>query len=275
MEEQGSYIVSLVLVGIGAMFILIITFLLAFNVSQRRKFRYRQDVMNLREEQQNLLMEAAIRAEENERKRIAEELHDDVGALLSATKLYMYHINTGPLDERDRESHEKCIDLLGESINKVRTISHNLHSAMMEDMGLNEGIRGFLRKVEQSNSLVILVELDESYNRLPQGKDINVYRIIQELCNNILKHANAKSLAVRSWPENKHINFQLQHDGHGLTQEKFEELRFSGNGLGLKNIQNRIALLKGEIIFDVNATNSSVLLKIPIEYARNEEDKTS
>jgi two-component system, NarL family, sensor kinase len=265
MEEQGSYIVSLVLVGIAAMFILIITFLLMFNLSQRRKFRYRQEVMSLREEQQNLLIEAAIKGEEGERKRIAEELHDDVGALLSATKLYMHRIDTGPLNEADRFSHDKCIELLGESINKVRTISHNLHSIMMEDMGLNEGIRSFLRKLEQSNSLAITIELDESYTPFSGGKDINVYRIIQELCNNILKHAAAKSLTVRSWPENKHINFQLQHDGNGLSQAMFEALRYQSNGLGLKNIQNRIALLKGAIRFDLSEGASSVLLKIPSE----------
>ncbi|MEX6685938.1 histidine kinase [Danxiaibacter flavus] len=265
MGEQGSYIVSLVMVGIGAMLILVIAFLLTFNHSQRRKFRHRQEMMTLREEQQNLLIEAAIKAEESERKRIAEELHDDVGALLSATKLYMHHIDTGPLKETDRLSHEKCIELLGESIGKVRTISHNLHSIMMEDMGLNEGIRSFLRKLEQSNSLSIIVELDESYGSFTGGKDINIYRIIQELCNNILKHADAQALTIRSWPENKHVNFQLQHDGKGLSQEMFEQLRFQSNGLGLKNIQNRVALLKGIILFDVNDMNSSVLLKIPAE----------
>ena len=264
MADQNSYIISLVVVGIGAMLILLIGFLLSFNLSQRRKFRYRQEMMQLREQQQNQLIEAAIRGEESEKKRIAEELHDDVGAILSATKLFMYNINTSFLDEKAKASHEKCIDLLTESIGKVRTISHNLHGSMLYDAGLNEAIREFVKKITQGSSLQAHVELDEGYDTAGAEKDINIYRIIQELCNNILKHSKPSSLVISSLFEEGKVNFIIRHDGTGLSQEKFEALRFNAKGLGLKNIQNRVSLLSGEISFNAISNNNEVSLKVPV-----------
>jgi len=82
-----------IIIGIGAMFLLIISLLLAFNLSQRKKFQYNQNLLSLKEEQQNELIKAAVRSEETERHRISEELHDEVGALLTATKLYLSNLH--------------------------------------------------------------------------------------------------------------------------------------------------------------------------------------
>ncbi len=264
MEDQNSYIISLVVVGIGAMLILLIGFLLSFNLSQRRKFRYRQEMMQLREQQQNQLIEAAIRGEEAEKKRVAEELHDDVGAVLSATKLFMFNINTTALDDAGKASHEKCIDLLTESISKVRTISHNLHGGMLQNLGLNEAIRSFIKKISQGSTLQSDVELDESYDTLGADKDMHIYRMIQELCNNILKHSKPTKLAVSSWLEDKIVRFQIAYDGNGLSQQQFEALRYSANGLGLKNIQNRVVLIGGEIKFEAGPHENKTEVKVPV-----------
>ncbi|WP_153796989.1 sensor histidine kinase [Foetidibacter luteolus] len=265
MEDQNPDIIYLVVVGIGAMLILLIGFLLSFNLSQRRKFRYRQEMMQLREQQQNQLIEAAIRGEEAERKRVAEELHDDVGAVLSATKLFMFNINTEPLDDAGRVSHEKCIDLLTESISKVRTISHNLHGGMLHDLGLNEAIRSFIKKISQGSTLATNVELEESYDSLGNDADIHVYRVIQELCNNILKHSKPTYINLSSWLESTRVHFQLQYNGRGLSQQQFEALRYSANGLGLKNIHNRILLTGGEIRFTADPEVNTTEIRVPVK----------
>jgi len=262
--DQNSYIISLVVVGIGAMLILLIGFLLSFNLSQRRKFRYRQEMMHLREQQQNQLIEAAIRGEEAEKKRVAEELHDDVGAVLSATKLFMFNINTAMLDEAGKTAHEKCIDLLTESVTKVRTISHNLHGGMLQNLGLNEAIRSFVKKITQGSSITSAVELEESYDSLGTDKDIHVYRLIQELCNNMLKHSKPAYININSTLQNQQVSFQIIHDGKGLSQQQFEALRYSANGLGLKNIQNRVVLIGGEIKFETNPTENKTTIKVPV-----------
>ena len=254
----------LIIIGIAVMFLLIISFLLAFNMSQRRKFKYKQDISALKEQQQNELIKAAVRSEEIERHRISEELHDEVGAILSATKLYLGNMHSETLQKDDASLYTKSLELLDESIEKVRSISHNLHSAILKELGLNEAIKSFIQKIGQSDNLKVTTELDEHYISQNPDNDISIYRIIQELCNNIIKHGHATELNIRSKLQNGNLIFQIHHNGKGLSQEQFEKLRYESKGLGLKNIQNRIILLKGEINFTSQDNNHTIQLRVPL-----------
>ena len=255
----------LIIIGIGTMFLLIISFLLSFNLSQRRKFQYRQQMQEMKEKQQNQLIEAAVRSEEMERHRISEELHDEVGALLSATKLFLGHIKPESLTEADQQLHSKSISLLDESIEKVRSISHNLHSVILKDLGLNEAIKNFIQKIIKGSSLKITVETDDAYITANPENDISIYRIIQELCNNIIKHAHATEIFINSSVKDDYLNIIIRHNGKGLSQEEFEKLRYHSDGLGLKNIQNRIILLHGKIKFESDHDGDTTTLQIPIK----------
>lgn len=257
-------IVILVVIGIAVMLLLIISFLLAFNMSQRRKFKYKQDISALKEQQQNELIKAAVRSEEIERHRISEELHDEVGAILSATKLYLGNMHRETLKKEDAPLYTKSLELLDESIEKVRSISHNLHSAILKELGLNEAIKSFIQKIGQSDNLKVTIELDNYKSQNPDN-DISIYRIIQELCNNIIKHSHATELKIRSNLQDGQLVFQIHHNGKGLTQEQFEKLRYESKGLGLKNIQNRIILLKGEINFASENNNHTIQLRVPLK----------
>src|SRR4029077_20644980 len=96
------------------------SFLIAFIISQRKKLKYQEDVQNLRETQQNQLIEAAVRSEEIERQRIAEILHDEIGPILSSSKLHIQGIKLVNLDDRDKELFAKGKELLDDGIKKVR-----------------------------------------------------------------------------------------------------------------------------------------------------------
>jgi len=255
----------LIIIGIGTMFLLIISFLLSFNLSQRRKFQYRQQMQELKERQQNQLIEAAVRSEETERHRISEKLHDEVGALLSATKLFLGHIKREGLKEDEQQLHSKSLELLDESIEKVRSISHNLHSGILKELGLNEAIRNFVQKIAQGSSLKATLEMDDSYITPNSENDISIYRIVQELCNNIIKHGHATELFIKSSVEDDTLNLTIGHNGRGLSQEEFETLRYQSDGLGLKNIQNRIILLRGKIKFESSHGQHTTVLQIPIK----------
>jgi signal transduction histidine kinase len=264
MNQPGPNIDLLVIVGIAIMLFLAISFLLIFSISQRKKMKYHAEVQQLRERQQNQLIEAAIKSEEGERHRIAEVLHDEIGAILSSVRLHFSNINTGQLDTRGGQLHEKSKLLLDETIQKVRTISHNLHSSLLKEFGLNEAIRNFLTKTVQGNLVGVDMHLDSNYHIQNPQMDIGIYRILQELINNILKHAHATHLNVSTEVKNKNLELLIRHDGSGLSQEEFEELRYIPEGLGLKNIQNRIIMLKGNIYFEKNDGENSIKLMVPI-----------
>ena len=263
MRWTNNEIALIVSIGTAVMFLLIIGFLTILNLSQRKKFEYHQNLLNLKQEQQNELIKAAVISEETERHRISEELHDEVGALLSATKLYLSNLHPEQFRKEDTEVYNKSLELLDDSIQKVRSISHNLHSAILKELGLNEALQSFTQKLN-TEKLHVTTELDPNYNSKNPESDISIYRIIQELCGNIMKHSRATQLKITSHIENNFLTFIIQHNGQGLTQDEFEKLRYESKGLGLKNIQNRIILLKGKINFERTETENTIILNVPV-----------
>jgi signal transduction histidine kinase len=261
----GNDVRLIVFVGVAVMLLLMVSILLAVIFNQRKKEQHRETVDKLREQQQNQLIEAAVRSEETERHRIAETLHDEVGAILSSAKFHLQGIKTDSLDERDKGLHEKGRELLNDVIQKVRGISHNLHSNILKEFGLNEAIRHFVKKVTEGIMINTSTALDDNYKTENPDADISIYRMVQELVNNILKYANATEFLISSTLNGNELDLVLFHNGDGLTQEQFEELRYRREGLGLKNIQNRIILLKGTIHFTSGTEGYRINIHIPVK----------
>lgn len=268
--NQETDIRFLVIIGIAVMLLLFTSFLVALIFSQRKKLKYQQSMEKLREQQQNQLIEAAVRSEETERHRIAETLHDEVGAILSSAKLHLTGIKEDSLDEKDKQLYGKGRELLNDVIQKVRGISHNLHSNILKEFGLNEAIRHFLQKVTHGAVLHATTALDDNYKTANPDDDISIYRMVQELINNILKYAKATEFIISSTLKGKELDLVLFHNGDGLTQEQFETLRYQKEGLGLKNIQNRIILLKGTIHFTSGTEGYRINIHIPVKSTTNE-----
>ncbi|MEK7226381.1 MAG: ATP-binding protein, partial [Bacteroidota bacterium] len=183
----------------------------------------------------------------------------------SSAKLHLLGIKAEVLDEKDQKLHEKGRDLLNDVIQKVRGISHNLHSNILKEFGLNEAIRHFLKKITQGNILSASTNLDDNYKTENPDNDISIYRIVQELLNNIMKYAHASEVLISSSLQNDVLDLVIFHNGNGLTQEQFEQLRYQKEGLGLKNIQNRIILLKGTIHFTGGTEGYRVNIHVPVK----------
>jgi two-component system NarL family sensor kinase len=241
----------LLVVGIAAMLLLFISFLLIFIFTQRKKMRYQQLLYNLRQQQQTQLIEAAVQSEETERLRIAEVLHDEVGALLSSSKLHFQSFRAVGAETSDQILLTKGNELLNEAINKIRGMAQTLHSQILREFGLTEAILHFTNNIAHASVIKVTTSLDTGYTTLVPQTDMMIYRIIQELINNIIKHAGANYIHVALKCSPADLNIAITHNGNGLTQALFEDLRYNKNGLGLKNIQNRLNLLKGTINFNL------------------------
>ena len=264
MNPPDDHITLFILIGIAGMLILVTGFLLSLVYNQRKKNQHQVEVQELKEVQQNQLIETAVRSEETERHRIAEQLHDEIGAILSATKLHFLGIKTERLINGDVQLHDKSKELLDEAIQKVRTISHDLHSNILNEFGLNEAIRHFVNKTATGSLITTKLNLDDNYDVKESEDDITAYRLFQELLNNTLKHGRPTQIQVISDFKENILSITLTHNGNGLTQEGFENLRFKTEGLGLRNIQNRIILLKGDILFSrQDEQYYSIMFRIP------------
>jgi signal transduction histidine kinase len=169
------------------------------------------------------------------------------------------------LDAGDQQLHEKGRTLMNEVIQKVRGISHNLHSNILKEFGLNEAIRDFIKKTVSGSAIEADTELDDKYISSNHEEDISTYRMVQELVNNILKYAQATRLLISSSLTGSELDLTIYHNGLGLDQAEFEELSFRKEGLGLKNIRNRVILLKGTIQFRKDNDGYRILIHIPVK----------
>ncbi|MEN0052082.1 MAG: ATP-binding protein [Mucilaginibacter sp.] len=264
MSQESNDIRLLLVVGIAAMLMLFISLLLIFIFTQRKKLQYQNQVQALQDIQKNQLIEAAIRSEEIERHRIAEELHDEIGAILGAASLHFYNVKIEDCDESSQTIYQKGRVLLDDGISKIRGISHNLHSSILQEFGLNEAVGHFCGKLAHESLIEINVNLDNRYPTRAAQNDISIYRIVQEFINNIIKHARPNKIMISSIYQNNYLDLTINHNGNGLTQAQFEELRFKRDGLGLKNIQNRIILLKAELKLAQQTDDFSINISVPI-----------
>ncbi|MBI3137546.1 MAG: hypothetical protein HYZ15_03055 [Sphingobacteriales bacterium] len=262
---MNNNLTLIVILGITVMLGLMLSVLLAVFFNFRKKRQHRKALEFLKEQQQNQLIEAAIRSEETERHRIAETLHDEVGAMLSSAKLHLLGIKLDLLDEKDKQLHEKGAGLLNQVVRKIRSISHNLHSNILKEFGLNEAIRHFLQQVTGGTMIKAETRLDENYTDSYSETDISLYRILQELINNTFKYAEATRLTVSSTFRDNQLSLTIAHNGNGLSQSDFETYSFQKEGLGLKNIRNRILLLKGSILFSKTPGECSIQITLPVQ----------
>lgn len=263
MNHPDGNIKLLVLLGISVMLLLFVSFLLVFISTQRRKYQYQKNLQRLREAQQDLLIEAAVRSEETERLRIAETLHDEMGALLFSAKLHFQNIRLNENDPHNQPLFKKGQEMLDEAIQKVRGISHNLHSSILQEFGLFDAIQQFLRTAMDEHLIEAGSSLDCHFVPASKEDAVSIYRMVQELVNNILKHAHARKLHISCVNKEGLLVLTIFHNGEGLTQEQYEELKFKQRSMGLKIIQNRLILLKGQLFFSVRPDGCYIDLYLP------------
>jgi signal transduction histidine kinase len=202
---------------------------------------------------------AEITMQENERKRIATDLHDSLGPLLSAVKLNINSIEMQhPEDEEVIARSGKYLD---EIIGSMRQISYNLLPNTLERKGLLEAIREFIGQMQQKNSVVMQFVVIKEV-KVPKEKEIHIFRIIQEICNNTLKHANARTLQIAISEENGHLLLLTKDDGKGFDIEKEKaNLR----GLGLKSVESRVEIVNGILTLESKpGAGTNYFIKIPL-----------
>jgi len=217
--------------------------------------RYHRRYMRLQREK--IFAEITIR--ENERKRIAGDLHDSLGPLLSAVKLNIGSVDT--LAPADRGVLEKTGRYLDEIIGSLRRISHDLVPGILERRGLLEAIREFIAQVGARGSVNIQLYVVKEI-QVPKEKEIHIFRMIQEIIHNTIKHAHAGNLQIGFSEEGGHILCLTKDDGCGFDKEKALS---RSSGLGLRSLESRCEILGGILQLDsAPGAGTNYFIKIPV-----------
>jgi len=222
--------------------LLILLGLVALFLHFRYRYKHKLQLENERTIQQQKGFKAVLEAEENERMRIARELHDGLGQILSTTKLQLYALEEHLADET-RQSLETPLSMIDEAVNEVRSISHNMMPAALMRLGLVSALNEMARKINLANKIEVVIKAAQFEPRPGFSAEIGIYRIVQEILNNALKHSNASRITVTLLREDRNINLSIEDNGIGLENEKVE----TSSGIGWLSINTRVNMLNGSI----------------------------
>jgi signal transduction histidine kinase len=237
---------------------------------QRKVIRYQTKLQLMEQEQQKMLLNASIRLQEEERQRIAADLHDDAGPLLATARLYLNE-NLVNLDKTAQlQSIYNAKQIIDDTIQLIRNISHSLMPPTLKNFGLESAVNDLFQKISGSGSMNASCRFHDYRERLQPDQELIIFRVIQELINNILKHSHASFIHLTQNLNGPNLYIRMHHDGRGITQADFEKLNKSNVGLGLKNIQSRLKLLQGQIYFEKDM--SQTYYKVTIEIPKTEEE---
>ena len=262
---QGSNI-QLILIGTIGMALLAIGLIVFVVFHQRRIIRYQKQLQKMEEEQQKILLNASIRWQEEERQRIAADLHDDAGPLLATARLYLNENLLKQDISTQLQSIYNAKQIIDDTIQLIRNISHSLMPPTLKNFGLESAINDLFQKISGTGAINASCRFHDYRQRLVPEQELLIFRVVQELINNILKHSNSSFMHITQNVQEGRFYLRLHHDGRGITQDDFEKMNKSSLGLGLKNIQSRMKVLQGNINFekDVSQTYYKITIDIPV-----------
>ena len=237
METGNSDIILVYFLGTVGMLLLAGGLLFFFITYQKRLLRKQLELNQVKQDQQKEILRNTIQAQENERKRIAQDLHDEVGAMLSVVKLNVSMI--------ERHTQEKANSLAGETksyldevITQVRGISRALLPPSLEKLGLNHALEELANWVNKTDKIRIECQNTGEPFRFDTIKELAVFRVSQEVVNNAIKHSGADLILINSRYTDKSVSIVIRDNGKGFDlNEKLQ------TGLGLKNLESRMEMI--------------------------------
>lgn len=230
----------------------IIAVLLARSLRNRRKMAAQEHTLHLQQVDELMhkheigAINAMLEGQEKERGRVAQDLHDRLGAMLSTIKMQL-----GALEEKvdlvrddQRIQYGKVTNLLDEAVGEVRRISHDMVAITLSRFGLAKALEGLCESVRVHGRLGVELDLFGLEQRMAPALEITAYRIIQELISNALKHANARELSVSVTHVPGHLSVMVSDDGRGFDADAVPQ------GIGLDNVRNRAAAIGAVVRID-------------------------
>lgn len=235
MHTKEDILYRTILIASLVIGLIILAFILSI-IRQQRKFSQ----LNLRK------VEIEINTLENERKRIAADLHDELGAVLSATKFKLESLDS--FSASDQLQVDQCIHLINDIIAKLRWISNGLMPNTLLHNGIVSALNEFINKVNYDSGLEIIFN-SHDIPELSATPCIHIFRILQEIIHNTIKHAKADTLKIELFTQKGKLLILTADDGIGF---EYNNVIKNKKGLGLENLQNRASLLGGEMHIRTN-----------------------
>lgn len=239
--------IVLVILYTSFFFILLAVVVIVFFYFSRKKITQKEIEKKDGEiSHQKELLKAVIETQETERKRIAQDLHDDISSKLNVVNLNAHLLTTPNLSEKELEEiKSNIITLTGKALENSRKIAHDLLPPVLEKFGLDAGVEELCLEFSSSKGVQVSYDNEVTFDEADLRRQLHVFRILQELMNNSIRHGKATAITINFIPNGEYCKCIYTDNGIGFDENN----SLHQKGLGLKNIESRISFLKGSLSF--------------------------
>jgi signal transduction histidine kinase len=237
-EKLGENIYLLIILCTGGVSLLVISFVMLFIHNQNKLLKSKQQIHDAEMKYQKELMRVVLQSQEEERKRIGENLHDDVGSSLSNLRILTNRLNTNTTRQHEIENYIQLIDKI---IEDVRNISHNLSPPALTLFGFMGALEEMSDIINDGNDsfLTIINHAQTISEQLPYNVALALIRVLQELISNTVKHAGAKKIGISIFMDNGLLTIHYTDDGNGYDPNNINNKK----GMGMQNIESRLNMI--------------------------------
>jgi PAS domain S-box-containing protein len=207
-----------------------------------------------------------LRAQDDERRHIARELHDSAGQTLAVLGMNISML----LDSARKSSPEaqplaaQTQELVLQLTQEIRTMSYLLHPPLLDETGLAPAIGWYIDGLRQRSNMDISLSIPEQFERLPQDIELMIFRIVQEGLTNIHRHSASKTASIRIGREGENITVRIHDQGKGISPERFVELQSRGGGVGIRGMRERVRQFQGNLTIESDSSGTRVQVTIPV-----------
>jgi len=244
-KQKDNYIVLF----LSLVCILGISILLIYFWYRNKQRITRKNIVLLEKEKEVQILKAVMSGEETERSRLAKDLHDGVGGLLSATKMHLSILQNNPDFPDTRQHFNHTVAMLDSASHEIRMIAHNLAPELLEKLGLNKALSAYFSRLQSPGFKINYIKVGD-VPRLESSFELLVYRVIQELINNVIKHAHSDHVLVQMSYHSQMLSITVEDSGIGFSGEE---------GVGFSNLRSRIAAVNGYIEIESSPNNGTTV----------------
>jgi two-component system, NarL family, sensor kinase len=259
-QDTYNFLIIFSIASVG-MLILAVSIILFVVFYQKRMIQEQMKRQAMQYEFQQKMLQAELESQETERRRLSADLHDSIGGMLSTIRV---GISTMARLLPDPQSIDQTKKMLDDTITSVRRISRDLMPSTLEKFGLVQALKELCERFQATSAIRISFHEEGQVPELDKNRSLMIFRIVQELLNNAIKHSRAEEIKVTLQAAGELLVI-VQDNGVGFDANAVMNDKQSGTGLGLFNIENRARLMGGKITYDrVNPTGSKTSVHIPL-----------
>ena len=218
-----------------------------------------QQSEELRELSRRLLV-----TQDDERRRIARDLHDSAGQIVTALGMHLASITQHALKPEVRQAAQESHEMVRQLSKEIRTVSYLLHPPLLDETGLSEAIRWYIKGLSERSDLRIDLDIPNDFGRLPDDVEVAIFRIVQECLTNIHRHSGGKAATIRLSRNISNVSLQIQDDGTGMPKETLVAIRTQHSGVGITGIRERVRHLGGNLDIQSNSNGTKISVTLPV-----------